>query len=484
MNIKSVAVIGAGPAGLAAAKYLDAEKAFAKIVVYDQRPEPGGVWNYTSSPPNPNHLDVTVPRTRPSDLPERCVSNKLEDGTTEAYFPSPIYDLLETNIPHILMNFSDRPFPKDCPLFPEFRIVKRYLDEYAIEIRHLLKLATQVQSISLVKEKGVARWKVVTENVQSKEREEEEVYDAVVCATGHYSDPYIPNIKGVSDFHERYPSVISHSKYYRRPEPYADKKVLIVGNSASGLDISKQISTVTPHVLISEKEKPNVLHNVSSNIAYHSEISEFLPRDKGVRFTNGHVETDIDCIVFCTGYQYSFPFLQGLDPHVTTTGERTQGTYEHVFYYPEPTLAFLTLPQRIVPFPVAEAQSVWVARIFSGRLTLPEKDSMRAWEEATITEKGSGKSFHNLAYPRDAEYINRLFEHSMSAVTDRRLGLENDGRGKIPPYWGEEKRWTRERFPMIKKAAQALGERRFEIRSLPDLGFDFEAWKREQTVKE
>jgi cation diffusion facilitator CzcD-associated flavoprotein CzcO len=43
-RIRSVAIIGAGPSGVAVAKALVEEKAFDRIDVYDQRPVAGGLW--------------------------------------------------------------------------------------------------------------------------------------------------------------------------------------------------------------------------------------------------------------------------------------------------------------------------------------------------------------------------------------------------------------------------------------------------------
>ncbi|KAF2741120.1 putative flavin dependent monooxygenase [Polyplosphaeria fusca] len=472
-RIEKIAVIGAGPAGLTAAKYLLAEDAFTKIAVFDQRSEVGGVWNYSFTPSKSKRSDLTIPRTKPSPHVEQPVTSMSRDsGEVGFCFPSPIYDFLETNIPHTLMNFSDKTFLDGCSLFPKFGVVKTYLEEYADDVRHLLRLGTQI--ISLEKEAG-EKWKILSHDIKTQ-RDEEEIYDAVVVASGHYSDPFIPDIEGIRDFHTRHPEVISHSKYYRRPEGYAGKKVIIIGNSASGIDISSQISVHTSQVIVSEKEKPSTVHNTSSTITYMPEIATFLPDQRGVRFTNGHTETDIDDIIFCTGYQYSFPFLQTLDPPPVTDGQRTRCTYEHIFYYPAPTLAFLTLPQRIVPFPVAEAQAGYVARVFSGRCTLPPASAMAAWEARRVEEKGDGKAFHNLAFPADVEYINRLCEYSMEASV-----VEGKGKGKVPPYWDEEKRWVRERFPAIKQAVLALGEeKRGGVKRLEDLGFDFGEWKRGQ----
>jgi cation diffusion facilitator CzcD-associated flavoprotein CzcO len=139
-------------------------------------------------------------------------------------FPSPVYDSLETNIPHTLMNFSDKPFPQNCPLFPDYRTVKRYLEKYAEEIRDHFRLGSQVVQVWPVEGEGndLPRWRVLYIE-QASETNHEQTFDAVVCASGHYSDPFVPNIRGIAEFSMSHPGIISHSKYYRRPDKYAKK---------------------------------------------------------------------------------------------------------------------------------------------------------------------------------------------------------------------------------------------------------------------
>lgn len=60
-KVKRIAVIGAGPTGLATTKYLLAEKAFDVIDTYEQQAEVGGVWNYTPSLTE----RIPVPQTTP-----------------------------------------------------------------------------------------------------------------------------------------------------------------------------------------------------------------------------------------------------------------------------------------------------------------------------------------------------------------------------------------------------------------------------------
>ncbi|KAM0815717.1 putative Thiol-specific monooxygenase [Seiridium cardinale] len=471
LSIDSIAIIGAGPCGLAAAKYLAAEKKFSKIEVLEQRATVGGVWNHT--PLNMVDDDFSIPRTQPTQKPDTAV---WTDASGAAQFVSPVYDFLETNIPHTLMNYSDQKFPQSSSLFPKYSVVTKYLDDYARSIKSVITLETQVLKAKKVRIGSQMRWQLGLLDLKTKEARTA-IYDAIMVASGHYNDPFIPDIPGLAKFHKRYPGYVSHSKFCRRPDQYKDKKVVVVGNSASGIDLSAQISIVSQlPVIISERKvaaAPVPDKNPWSKLM--PEISEFLPEDRSVRFSNGEVESNIDAVVFCTGYFYSFPFLKDLSPPLITDGSYARHLYEHILYIEDPTLAFLGIPQRVVPFPISEAQSAYVARLWAGRLPMPSLREMIAWEEARLEEKGESKAFHNLAYPKDVEYINKL--HDLSISAKRADGLDNEGVGKLPPYWGADAAWTRERFPSIKAASRALGEKRHEVKSLEELGFDYQAWK-------
>ncbi|CAK7207516.1 monooxygenase [Sporothrix eucalyptigena] len=461
LKVDRVAVIGAGACGLAAARYLQAEQAFSLIQVFDQRPVAGGLWNYTPLEGEDVNQDVDGPHTTPSatlESPMRIVS--------------PVYDLLETNIPHTLMNYAEQPFPEKSALFPKHVVVKEYLQQCAEPVQALLSLETQVSKVT----KTDSGWTVDTRHLPSGTTSTIP-FDAVIVANGHYSDPFVPDIKGLSTFAEQHPDVVTHAKFYRRAETFADKKVIVVGNSASGIDISAQIATVCRGpVLVSEKEKDTSTVNPiaataepSSTIRQIPEIIEFLANTRSVRLSDGTVENDIDAVVFCTGYLYTFPFLA--EKCTSPDGSFVPGLYDHLLRADDPTLAFLGIPQRVVPFPVAEAQSAWVARLYSGRCPLPSKEEL----VATTLE---GRGAHNMGFPKDVAYINKLYDRSLRAERDDRL--VHDGIGKIPPYWGPEQAWTRERFPAIKVAFRNLGEEREHVERLGQLGFDFNAWQREQ----
>lgn len=251
---------------------------------------------------------------------------------------------------------------------------------------------------------------------------------------------------------------------------------MIVGNSASGIDLSAQISTVCQKpIIVSEKTAPTTAVEEKPWAKLMPKIAEFVPETGAIRFRNGEVETDVDAVVFCTGYFYSYPFLSKLSPPVVTNGFSAQNLHEHMLYIDEPTLAILGVPQRVVPFPLGKAQSAHIARLWAGRLSAPTHDKMMDWETNLLEEKGRGKLKHNLAYPKDIEYINELRDRCMRAK--KVPGLENDGVGKIPPYWGADQAFIRQRMPLIKMASRALGSQRHAVKTLAQLGFDYSEWK-------
>jgi len=480
------------------ARYLLAEHAFSRITIYEQRSNVGGIWNYVPCPGGAPK-DLAVPQTdchAPKDEPiwDHSNAGKVMDGKSreEAAFMTPMYDRLETNIPRGLMGFSDLEWPGDCQLFPQHEKVLQYIERYAGDVRRLIQFNVQVLDVRLASDE---RWIVKTQTVKNGMQSDphEEHFDAVVVASGHFDIPYIPSVPGIEQWSQAYPGVVSHSKFYRKPENYAGQKVIVVGNSASGIDIGAQIQTVCKWPLLqSQKSESFLLSDPSPSKQDKPPIAEYMIDNRSVRFEDGTVETDVDAVLYCTGYFYSFPFLTSLEPPLVTSGERVENLYQHVFYRPHPTLSFLVLNQKIIPFPLAEAQAAVIARVYSGRLPLPSEQEMQAWEDRVAEEMGAGREFHVLKFPMDADYINFCHDWAMNANGEKTSASEVNGYtngrsasdraviGKTPPYWGEKEYWARERFPAIKKAFQDFGEERHSKRTLEDVGFSFERWKEEK----
>ncbi|KAI8959101.1 FAD/NAD(P)-binding domain-containing protein [Daldinia sp. FL1419] len=481
-NVKKIAVIGAGPSGLAAAKYLLAQEgAFPRIDVFEQQAEVGGVWNYSAVTGPAEALPVPQTDAHPKK-PDPPVLVPGKDGDEMVpLFPSPMYDDLHTNIPHTLMKYSDLPFPGGCNIYPTRAVVQEYLVEYSKEVRHLIKFSTQVTLVTQAqKSKDHPRereqWDVSTTNLLTG-KQTTETYDAVVAASGHYSTPYIPDsIEGISDFHARHPGIISHSKLYRNAEPFRGKKVVVVGTGASGLDIAAQIQRVskTPLLLSAQTAAaPGMLEHIGK-VVQVGQIKKFLIEERGVEFfpfaedensddekkTEGETrtETDIDAILFCTGYLYTFPFLPSLP--LITTGRKVHGLAKHFLSIAHPTLAFPGLPMKVIPFPLSESQGAVLARLWSNTLPLPPVSTLEQWEREDGEGTSEGK-YHVFPKGGDGRYINGLWEW---------LRKESAGGGKEPPRWDAEMLWQRGIYAEAKMQFEKTGKK---AKTLEELGFKY-----------
>ncbi len=163
----------------------------------------------------------------PSTIPSEPVqSHGVEGDRGKLEFLSPIYNNLDTNIPQMLMKYSDHAFPEGTSLFPQHDVVLEYMERYGDEIRHLIRFGTQVIDVRPVTEDCRSeKWSVSTKDLRSGV-ELVSIFDAVIVANGHYNDPYVPDIPGIREWNARYPGSISHSKFYRKPDDFNNKASL------------------------------------------------------------------------------------------------------------------------------------------------------------------------------------------------------------------------------------------------------------------
>lgn len=182
-----VAVIGAGAAGLVAARELRREG--HQVVVFEKDDQIGGTWVYTP------HVETDL----------------LGLDPFRPIIHSSLYDSLRTNLPRELMGFMDFPFvargqgeTRDARRFPGHREVLLYLQEYArkFRIEELIRFHSEVVSVELIDD---FKWKVKSH----KKRVEgdgdkyghvgflDEIFDAVVVCNGHHTEPRIAEIPGI-----------------------------------------------------------------------------------------------------------------------------------------------------------------------------------------------------------------------------------------------------------------------------------------------
>ncbi|GAB4834222.1 hypothetical protein Ancab_032487 [Ancistrocladus abbreviatus] len=364
-----VAVIGGGAAGLVAARELCRE-GHKEVVVFERGFQVGGTWVYT---------------------PE-VESDLLGLDPSRTIVRSSLYDSLRTNLPRQVMGFRDYPFTttarphRDSRRFPGHQEVLRYLDEFASEfgLNELVRFQTEVRHVGLEGDESGS--------------EVVEKYDAVVVCNGHFTEPRIAEISGV----EQWPGKEIHSHNYRTPEPYRDQVVILIGNSASAADISRG------HRSCCKRSSHCIKVNAQWSMRQDSLvliICGFIPmiasahEDGMVAFQDGS-KVLADVILHCTGYKYHFPFLH-TNGVVTVDDNRVGPLYKHVFPPSlAPWLSFVGIPWKVVPFPLCEFQSKWIAGVLSGRIALPSQEKMMEDIEAlysTMEAAGIPKRYtHNL----------------------------------------------------------------------------------------
>ncbi|KAK4689203.1 hypothetical protein P7C73_g898, partial [Tremellales sp. Uapishka_1] len=311
--------------------------------------------------------------------------------------------------------------------------VLKYLQEYARDNNLLsyIQFSTCVTRLyhTPARASPSRKWTIESENTQTSQKESQE-FDYVSVANGHYSDSWIPEIPGLTE----YTGSVMHSRYYRRPSDYQGQRVLVVGSYASGSDVARHLANLnvgkftrsgeaiepsgglaTPPA---EQTAYTTVFQSSSTVPSGYNIGEMNPQTtwqdhirpyplishmEGSRiYFQGTAEylEDIDTIIFATGYNFALPFCKVTDlpwrdesarvmDKVISKGERTGGAEWEVgglkglgtkdldelllFLENDRSLAFLALQYQVVPFPLAEIQSRLIAFLWAGLVHLPKE---------------------------------------------------------------------------------------------------------------
>ncbi|TQD79227.1 hypothetical protein C1H46_035265 [Malus baccata] len=378
---KNVCVIGAGPSGLVAAREL--RKEGHKVVVLEQ-----------------NHDWLYDPNVEGEDPLGRVPTLKVH---------SSLYTSLRLISPREIMGFTDFPFAvkkgRDMRRFPGHRELLLYLKDFCdwFGLRELIRFNTRVSYVGMLDGDHVVGCKDLKWVVKSVEKKTEifieEVFDAVVVATGHYSKPRLPSIQGMDAWKRKQ----LHSHIYR--------VVVVVGTSLSGQDISMELVDVAKAIYLSGKSL-DISEGLSKVISKHENLHlrpqiEALQEDGKVLFVDGSWVI-ADTIMYCTGYSYTFPFLdtKGI---VTVDDDRVSPLYEHTFPPSlAPSLSFIGIPRKIIGFPFFESQAKWIAQLLSGKTTLPSRDDMmQSIKEFYHSRDVAGIPKHNTHDIAEFEYCDK-----------------------------------------------------------------------------
>ena len=387
-------IIGAGSSGITAAQVLDARG--IPFDCFEKGSQVGGNWRYEN-----------------------------DNGQSSAYRS------LHINTSRRVMAYAAYPMPEDFPDYPSHWQIAQYFDDFVdhFGLRPRIRFRTEVLA---VEPEGDA-WRVTYRTAEGEE--ESDVYGAVLVANGHHWNPRWPEpaFPGSDSFEGEQ----IHVHHYREPDILEGKRVLVLGIGNSATDIAVESSRIADATFLAMRRSAYIIPKyirgkptdegsteaisllplavqrvffkqalkASAGMptdygmpepdhklleAHPTVSSELLPRighgdvkvkpnierfeGDSVRFVDGTVEK-IDLVIYCTGYQITFPFL---NQEVMPVADNHVELYRRVVPPHRPGLYFLGLVQPLgAIMPIAERQAEWVADLLEGTAKLPSREVMR-----------------------------------------------------------------------------------------------------------
>lgn len=380
-----VCIIGAGSSGIAACKVL--KEHAIPFDCYEASDRVGGNWAYD----NPNRM-------------------------------SSAYKSLFINTSKPRMQYSDYPMPESYPVFPHHSQIFQYFNDYVdhFQFRHCIRFNTSVTRAVPLDGGG---WEVTLDEGTTK------CYRALLVANGHHWNPRWPE----PPFPGHFDGTVTHSHYYREPDEYVGKHVLVLGFGNSAMDIAVETSRVSTMTYLAVRRGFHIIPkyllgrpldqpvNISIPFEWQRRIYGILVRlqtgkltnyglpepdhkilqahptvssDILTRITHGRVKIksnirqldgdgvifadgsreQIDKIIYCTGYKVTFPFF---DPSVVEAQNNDLPLFRRVFHPQYRDLFFIGLLQPLgAIMPLAEFQSIWVSKYLLGKYGLPPQSEM------------------------------------------------------------------------------------------------------------
>jgi cation diffusion facilitator CzcD-associated flavoprotein CzcO len=385
-----VCIIGAGSSGIASCQVLQARG--IEFDCFEKGSGIGGNWRYGN-----------------------------DNGMSSAYRS------LFINTSRTMMEYATYPMPDDYPDYPHHTQIARYFESYVdhFGFRDRIRFNTEVARV----EPAGEEWEVTLADGESRR------YAAVLVANGHHWDAKYPEppFPGQGSFAGEQ----LHSHWYREPdERFAGRRVLVLGIGNSATDIAVETSRVSETTYLAMRRGAYVMPKFIGGVpldqlapnwanrlpfvftrpllmrevkrvqgsmesyglpkpdhklgeAHPTVSADLLDRighgriavkpnieridGSTVHFVDG-TSAVVDTIVWCTGYQITFPFL---DSETMGTAGNHVPLYRRVVHPEQPGLYFIGLVQPLgAIMPIAERQSEWVADLLEGKAGLPDAKRM------------------------------------------------------------------------------------------------------------
>lgn len=381
-----IAIIGAGPSGLAAAK--NAKQAGIPYILFEKSGKVGGNWVF-------------------------------DDATGH----SSVYENTHIISSKTLSSYEDFPMPEHYPDYPNHRLVQAYFEDYA---RHfgVMDGIRFHHTVTQAVPQADGSWRLTVRDADGIETTSD--FTHLMVANGHHWNPSHPSIPGT------FAGTYMHSHDFKRVDDrWRGQRVLVIGAGNSAADVAVEASRIagcvhmslrspqwfTPKYLfgipadvlatrslwmprklrqwsltwllrlvqgsyrkigLPENTKPVLSHHptVNSDLLDIIRHGRVVPKPgiaswegKTVGFTDGS-RAEYDIIVAATGFKISFPFFGG---RFADWAEATSIPLYRKMMHPDyPTLYFIGLFQPLgCIWPLADHQAKIACREIKGEYTRP-----------------------------------------------------------------------------------------------------------------
>ena len=427
MSKKRVAIIGAGPSGLAQLRAFQSAQAkgadIPEIVCFEKQDNWGGLWNYSW-------------RTGVDQYGEPVHGS--------------MYRYLWSNGPKEGLEFADYSFDEhfggEIASFPPRAVLFDYIEGRVekADVRKYIRFSNVIRNVAY--QDGSDTFMITAEDLPNNKQYQEE-FDYVIVSSGHFSTPNVPEYPGFNDFGGR----IMHAHDFRDALEFKDKNILILGTSYSAEDIGSQCWKYGAKTITVAHRTAPMGYDWPDN---WQEVPALKYVDQDTAYFIDGTQKKVDAIILCTGYLHHFPFMQESLNLKTNNRLYPVDLYNGVVWQHNPKLMYLGMQDQWYTFNMFDAQAWYARDVIMGRVALPTQPEMQldidGWraQEDSLADDYEAIAFQGrytmelmakTDYPAiDLEDCNQAFyqwkKHKKQGImTFRDHGYKSALTGKIAP---------------------------------------------------
>jgi len=378
---KRIAIIGAGPSGLAQMRAFQAlaqkSEEIPEIVCFEKQSNWGGLWNYSW-------------RTGLDEYGEPAHGS--------------MYRYLWSNGPKEGLEFADYSFEehfgKQIASYPPRAVLFDYIEGRVkkANISDWIRFNSPVRNVQHDKDTNKF---TVTAHDQIKDSTYNEEFDHVIVASGHFSTPNVPHYEGFESFNGR----ILHAHDFRDAREFKGLNILLLGTSYSAEDIGSQCWKYGAKSLTVAHRTAPMGFKWPDN---WQEVPALKKVDENTAYFIDGTEREIDVIILCTGYKHFFNYLPDDLRLKTANRLAAADLYKGVAYVHNPDLFYLGMQDQWFTFNMFDAQAWYVRDVIMGKIEIPtDKAALIADVDQRIAAEDAGEDDY-AAIKYQGDYVEEL----------------------------------------------------------------------------